>query len=363
MKQLIVFFFSMAFISSLATAQFVTTPPASKKAAVMEDIGLTTVKIKYNRPGVKGREGQVYGDNGLVPYNEGQPFPWRAGANENTVMYFEDDVTIEGQPLAAGKYGFHIIPAEEEWTLIFSNNHWSWGSFNYDPAEDALRVSVKPKELDESVEWLEYRFVNQTDNSADIEMRWEKKKIQFTVGVDVHALAMASIEQELDDMKGFTWQGWNSAAQYTLSAGKDLDKGLAWAERAVSGGFGAQKNFTTLKTKADILAAMGKEEKASAVMEEALPLANMTEMHFYGRQLIQENEPEKAMKIFKMNREKHPEDNFTTLVGLARGHMATGNYKEASKYFRKAAPNAPQGQQQIYEGLAKQCEEKMEKGG
>ena len=122
------------------------------------------------------------------------------------------------------------------------------------------------------------------------------------------------------------------------------------------------KNFPTLSTKAQILEKLGRIAEANTVMEKAIPLATMTELHFYGRSLIQQDKPEEAMKVFKMNREKNPEDNFTTLVGLARGNMALGNYKDAAGYFRKAAPNAPQGQQQIYEGLAKQCEEKMNKG-
>ena len=137
-----------------------------------------------------------------------------------------------------------------------------------------------------------------------------------------------------------------------------METALAWADNAVNN----TKNFPTLSTKAQILEKLGRTADAKTTMEEALPLATMTELHFYGRALIQQEKPEEAMKIFKMNREKNPDDQFTTLVGLARGNMALGNYKEAASYFKKAAPNAPQGQQQFYEGLAKQCEEKMTKG-
>ncbi|MCB0581613.1 MAG: DUF2911 domain-containing protein [Phaeodactylibacter sp.] len=356
MMRIIIFLFALALAGHTAQAQFVTTPPASKKAMVAEWIGLTKVKIEYHRPGVKGREGEVYGENAVVPY--GASMPWRAGADENTTMYFEHDVTINGQPLAAGKYGFHILPTAGEWTLIFSKNNWSWGSYNYDQSEDALRVKAKPADLPESVEWLEYRFVNQTDNSADIELRWEKKKVQFTVATDVYAVTRASMEAELDGMLGFTWQGWNSAANYLLTADKDMETALAWADNAVNN----TKNFSTLSTKAQILEKLNRTADAKTAMEEAVPLATMTELHFYARSLIQQEKPEEAMKIFRMNREKNPNDNFTTLVGLARGNMALGNYKDAANYFRKAAPNAPQGQQEIYEGLAKQCEEKMTKG-
>lgn len=361
MKKITLILLAVAFLCSLSNAQFVNTPPASKKAAVTEYIGLTKVYISYHRPGVKGREGNLYGNPNLIPF-DGQPFPWRAGANENTVMYFGDDVKINGESLPAGKYGFHVIPSESnDWTLIFSKNNWSWGSFNYDQSEDALRVGATAGDC-EMTEWLTYEFVNQTDNSVDIVLSWEKRNVRFTVEADVHAVTMKSIEGELDGLKGFSWQGINSAAAYTLTAEKDLEKGLAWAEQSSGNGFGAQKNFTTLYTKSQILAKMGKEEEATAAMNEALPLATMTELHFYGRSLIQQKKPKKAMEIFEMNAKNNPDDNFTTLVGLARGNMAMENYVMAAKYFKKAAPNAPQGQESAYLDLAKKCEEKATKG-
>ena len=93
----------------------------------------------------------------------GVPIPWRGGANENTTISFSTDVTIEGKPLAAGTYGLHFIPAEKEWIVIFSKNFTSWGSFSYDPKEDALRVTVKPQTA-EMEEYLKYEFENpQTD--------------------------------------------------------------------------------------------------------------------------------------------------------------------------------------------------------
>ncbi|HFB99679.1 MAG TPA: DUF2911 domain-containing protein, partial [Phaeodactylibacter sp.] len=118
MKKLLVFLFLFNAIQ-IGIAQNVTTPPVSPKASVSEWIGLTKVTIDYNRPGVKGRK--IAGN--LIPYDKGTPMPWRAGANENTTFTFADDVKIEGQNLAAGKYGFHVIASETEWILIFSNDN------------------------------------------------------------------------------------------------------------------------------------------------------------------------------------------------------------------------------------------------
>ncbi len=145
------------------SAQLTTTPSGgNKKAMVGEQIGLTKVEINYDRPGVKGREGKIYGTgivhNGFIDQQFGpaKAAPWRAGANENTTIEFSTDVTIEGKPLKAGKYGLFLAYDPNASTLIFSKNTISWGSYFYNPEEDALRVTIKPVALDRSVELLIY---------------------------------------------------------------------------------------------------------------------------------------------------------------------------------------------------------------
>ncbi|MFZ2900895.1 MAG: DUF2911 domain-containing protein [Saprospiraceae bacterium] len=361
MKKILPFFaLSCLFLATQLQAQPVELPPVSKKAMVAEWIGLTKVQIDYHRPGVKGREGKIFGDGGVVPIDGGDPYPWRAGADENTKITFEDNVLIEGKPLKAGTYGFHIALFQDYWVLIFSNNSWSWGSYFYDSREEALRVSVIPQTC-EPVEWLEYRFVNQTGNSADIELSWERKKVRFKVETDLHAVTMNRIEKELDGLKGFSWEGWNSAAQYCLQAGKDLEKGLEWANVSLNPNQGGERNFTTLSTKAQLLEKLGRGKEGKPLMEEALNTGTMRELHFYARTLIDDGKAEEALKVFELNRVRNPLDTFTTYVGLGRGYMAVGRYKEAADYFKMAAPNAPSGQERFYEDLAKQCEEKLKK--
>src|SRR5688572_7868106 len=138
-------------LCATASAQ-ITTPPSgdNQKSSVTQYIGLVKVTIDYNSPDVhapngEDRTGKIWGT--LVPFGMiDDPFgtctecPWRAGANENTVFSVSHDVTIEGQPLPAGRYGLHMVAGPEEWTLIFSKNADSWGSYYYDAAEDALRV-------------------------------------------------------------------------------------------------------------------------------------------------------------------------------------------------------------------------------
>lgn len=146
----------------------------SPKASVMQIVGLTEVKIDYNRPGVKKRT--IWGD--LVPYNK----VWRAGANEATTISFSSDVLVEGKKLPAGTYSFFVIPNKDEWTLIFNKVSEQWGAFEYNEAEDALRVTVKPKSNDFE-EWLTYSFNNYDakSQSAVINLEWEKLKVPFKV--------------------------------------------------------------------------------------------------------------------------------------------------------------------------------------
>lgn len=328
------------------TAQNLTTPPngGNKKASVSERIGITDVTINYDRPGVKGREGKVW--NNLVHtgftdlgFGTSKAAPWRAGANENTTITFSTDVMVERKPLQAGTYGFFVAMGNGDATLIFSNNTSSWGSFFYDPKEDALRVTVKTGPLNESVEWLKYEFMNETDSSAVIALMWEKLKIPFEVEVDYVKTQLAMFRNELRSDKGFTPDTWVQAAQFAAS-NNDLEDALQWSDYSINGVFVGQKNFKTLSTKAMILQKQGKNTEADAAMKEALPFGNMIELHQYGRQLITEKKPKEALDVFKMNAQKNP-NVFTTNVGLARGYSATGDYKNALKYAKLALPLSP----------------------
>src|SRR5688572_5521639 len=108
--------------------------------------------------------------------------PWRAGANENTVFTVSHDVMVEGKPLPAGKYGLHMIADPNEWTVIFSNNSTSWGSYYYDEKEDALRVKVKPAK-NEYHEWLTYEFTDRGKEKTTVALMWEDLKVPFTISV------------------------------------------------------------------------------------------------------------------------------------------------------------------------------------
>lgn len=328
------------------TAQDLTIPPngGNKKASVSERVGITDVTIHYDRPGVKGREGKIWGTLVQPGFNDlgfgtSKAAPWRAGANENTTFTFSTDVMVEGKPLPAGTYGFSIATGNGDATLIFSNNSTSWGSFFYDPKDDALRVNVKTVPLNESVEWLKYEFQNETDTSAVIALKWEKLEIPFTIAVDYVKTQLAMFKNELRSSKGFNPDAWVQAAQFAAQH-DDMEDALQWSDYSINGAFIGQKNFKTLSTKAMILQKQGKSAEANALMKEALPLGSIIDLHQYGRQLISQKKPKDAMEVFKLNAQKNP-GVFTTDMGLARGYSANGDFKNALKYAKLAQPLAP----------------------
>lgn len=353
MKKLLLITVTFILSSAVFTQIPLTVLPSggNKKAMVGEQIGLTKVLINYDRPGVKGREGKVWGQ--LVPagfvnqgFGNSIAAPWRAGANENTTIEFSTDVKIEGKNLAAGKYGFFIAYDPGECTIIFSKNSSSWGSFYYNEQEDALRVKVKPTALDKSVEWLKYEFTNETENSATISLLWEKLSVSFNVEVDYIKTQLDLFRKELRTEKGFIWQSWAQAADWCLQRNVNLDEALLWADSATSAGFEGDKSFRAWTTKAQILEKLGKANEAAAVMKKAMPIATMAEVHQYGKQLLAQKKNKEALEVFKSNFNKYPNE-FTTLIGLVRGYSANGDYSTALKYAGQALPLAPDSNNKI----------------
>ena len=329
---------------SFAQILFTMADGGNKKATVTERIGLTDVTLHYDRPAVKGREGKIWGQ--LVPYGftdqgfgTSRAAPWRAGANENTTISFSTDVMVEGKPLAAGTYGLFLAMEQGSATVIFSNNSTSWGSFFYDPKEDALRVNVKTMALTESAERMKFEFMDEKENSATIALLWEKLKIPITVEVDYVKIQLQSFRNELRSAKGFRWEAWLEAVNFCVQRNTNLEEALQWSDYAISGPFIGQKNFRTLSAKASVLNKLGRTTEADSLLKAAMPLATMQELHNYGRQLLRDKKTVQALEAFKLNAQKNP-NVFTTNMGLMRGYSANGDFKNALKYAKAAQPQA-----------------------
>ncbi|PWT99333.1 MAG: hypothetical protein C5B52_10770 [Bacteroidetes bacterium] len=346
-----VFIFFLQFLLGISgIAQLKSLPRGgNKRAMVSEEIGITNVSINYSRPGVKHREGHIWGE--LIPtgfsqlgYGAKNPAPWRAGANENTIIEFSTDVKVEGKELPAGRYGFFVAYNPDECMLIFSKNSTSWGNFFYDSTEDALRVKVKPVKMDKSVEWLKYEFADQTSSTATVQLQWEQLMIPFTISVDVVKTQIASFRKELRGDKALPgyWQPWNQAAAYCLANHTNLEEALSWADSATSSIFGGTRNFESWQTRAAILDTMGRKSEAKEALKTAFLYIDDLQGYLYGCNLVNAKRPQEAFEVFKMIYDKFPNTLFTN-IGMATGYSALGDYKKALEWALKARPQARGG--------------------
>lgn len=312
----------------------------SVKGWAGEKIGITDVTIHYGRPGVRGREGKIWGtlvhEGFMDDASFGKPIkmPWRAGANENTTIEFSTDVMVEGKPLKAGKYGLHMAYGPQETIVIFSKSTEGWGSYFYDEADDALRVKVKPQPQDNMTERLTYRFSNETDSSAEVAVVWEKLAIPFTISTELRKLQLASIEREMKGTKTFNPNTYVEAASYYLENNMKLDEALQYAQSASR----IVPTFFTYNIQRQILNKLNRKKEADSLMAAMVPKFSVQELNTYGRTLLREKEYKKAYQIMKMNYAKAP-DNYVTCVGMMRGCSANGDYKKAIEYGNKAKAN------------------------
>lgn len=298
-------------------------PEASPAATVSQTIGLTDVTVVYHRPAVANRA--VWGK--LVPYGE----PWRAGANENTTIQLSSDVKIGGKPLKAGTYGLHVLPTQKDWTIMFSTMSTAWGSFSYDPKEDALRVTVTPKTVANSQERLSYRFDDPSDTKATLVLAWEKLEVPIAIEVETPKIVMASLRQQLRGSVGFTWQGYVQAAGYALRIGA-IDDASKWIDRSLQ----ISTTYQNLTLKAQILEKQGKAKDAADVRTKAQALATESDLNQAGYRLISEHKLDDAIKVFQANAERFP-DSWNAQDSLGEALAQKGDKAGAIAAYTKAS--------------------------
>ena len=303
-KILTVLFTAALFIPALAQRPLTVLPSGgNKKASVTERVGLTDVTIRYDRPGVKGREGKIWG--AVVPYGFNAfnmmagklTSPWRAGANEATTISFEHDVKVEGKDLKAGTYALFMGMGKDTVTIIFSKEVEAWGTFFYKPENDVLRIYVKPATLENSVERLKYEFIEQQEKSCVVTMQWEKLMVPFKVEADVENIVLNRIREQLIGPKGFVSGNLVQIARYYFSKNTNLEEALSWAQRAVTGLPFGQSNYETVRTLAIGYEKLNRFPQADSVMNTALLYASIGQYTGYSRNMITMKRSERAVEV------------------------------------------------------------------
>lgn len=230
-------------------------PRLSPSASVTQVVGITEIAITYARPSVKERT--IWGE--LVPYDE----VWRAGANEATTFAVTNDVTVEGKPLAAGQYSLFTIPGKDKWTIIFNKVAEQWGAYQYDAAQDALRVEVQPVPAP-FTELHTFRIDDVTSTSARVVVHWEKLEVSFGVEIDTPKLAYERALKESAENAEAAF-GW---ARYFYAENVHTEKALEWVDAAVE----ARPSYWTLSAQARLQQRVGKVDEAKATAQKAIGL-------------------------------------------------------------------------------------------
>jgi tetratricopeptide (TPR) repeat protein len=318
-------------------------PPSggNPRATISEEVGITSITIKYSRPDVNGREGKIWGT--LITYGftsqnlntNKNDMPWRAGANETTTITFEHDLKVEGKDIKAGTYGLYMAVYPDKATVIFSKQADNWGSFFYEEKNDVLRVDVKPVALDKSVEWLKYEFIEQREKYCVIALQWEKLSIPFRVDVDVDNIVLARMRDQVAGQRGFNPLLLTAAANYFINKNIDLDEALAWSQRAAS-----FKSFSTLNTLGTAYTKLNRLKEADSTMNEALVFAVPGQFQAYGRSLVTAKRLDRWMEVLNAAQKKNG-DVFMVNAGYMSYYSAKGDFKKALDYANKALAQAP----------------------
>ncbi|WP_298556373.1 DUF2911 domain-containing protein [uncultured Algibacter sp.] len=273
MKKLLVLFLMCTTIYSV-NAQ-IETPQPSPLAKLEQKVGLTDITIEYSRPGVKGRK--IFGE--LEPYGT----IWRTGANKNTIITFSDDVKIAGQDVKAGAYAiFTKLNSATSWDVMFYANTENWGvpsPKKWDDSKVVATANVKVEKIPFNVETFAMDINNIKNDSAVLELIWEKSyaAIPFTVPTD--AKVTANIKKV---MNGPAAADFYSAAVYNLESGGDIAKAVIWIDKAVDMSK-AKPKFWWIHQQALIHAKAGNKKFAIAAAKSSLALAKEAKYGAYIR--------------------------------------------------------------------------------
>ncbi len=341
MKRAVFYTLLFTLISNLSYGQFHTMkiPMSSPKVSETQRLGITDITISYSSPALRNRD--VW--NNIIPLG-GDPIDWRAGANMSTTMEFTTDVLIEGQALKAGRYGFHIIPENDNYTLLFVQPADQWGSYYLDVDKDTVLKVTVASESCPKTEQLDYEFLNRTENSLVIGLEWDEKRIPFKVEVDLNSTVVDSFREELRGINTYHWQAWNDAALWCLNHNTNLEEALSWVNRSIEGGYGgfaADKNVTNLSTKIRLLKRLDQEETLNLVIDETMRMSlNEHDANEFNIFLLRLGSYENALSYSNSSLKSYPEA-WSIILNRSIANYFLGNSKAALKDMSKVKQMAP----------------------
>lgn len=339
----------LAFLLAILTthnvcAQFhtLTMPRQSPAASLQQQVGVTFIEISYCSPAARNRD--VWNNPNVIP-QKGDPIAWRAGANENTTIAFDTDVQINGQHLAKGSYGFHIIPNGHSHTLLFSEKDNLWGSYYLDLDKDvALKVSVTDSSI-AYTEFLQFTVLDRSANSCDFGLAWGDRIIPFTISVNLEQTAVEKWRYELSGDNTYQWEAWNDAASWCLQHNTNLQEALDWVNRSINGGYGgfaAYQSFVNLSTKIELLDALDRKDELTELLQYVKHQDfSIDEAHYMIASLFHIGSDAEAKYIIKKGLKSYKDDwGLHLYLGVSNYYL--GDQKAAFKAFEKCKSLCPE---------------------
>jgi hypothetical protein len=234
-------------------------PAPSPACTLKQRVGLTDIEIVYSRPGVKDRT--IFGS--LVPYGQ----VWRTGANSATKITFSTPVKLNGTDIPAGTYALFTIPGEDEWTIIINKGAAQWGAFQYDEKADVARFKATPVTLSKPMETFVIEFTDIRDESARLNLVWDKTLVPIKFEVDLTSQLVPQIEALM--ASDAQQKPYYQAAMFYYDHGQDLQKASKWVDAAIA----EREAHYIVYLKAKILAKLGDKDGAIAAAKRSSELA------------------------------------------------------------------------------------------
>ncbi len=255
MKKTILFLYALL-IAGISIGQ--DLPRTSPSANVEQKVGLTWVTVSYARPSAKERT--IWGS--LVPYDT----IWRTGANEPTIIIFDDDVLVGQKKVLSGQYAVFSIPEKDALRFVLNSNTAQWGSFDYDPEENVLEFFAAAKKIPYS-EYLTISFEGATEDSANLCISWAERQFCMPIKANIEKKALKNIEEAIRFSEPTDPTVMINAVNYTIQSGHLKEYAKNWATEALTR---SNRSWQALLVNANLSANQKNFKEAIIMGKEAL---------------------------------------------------------------------------------------------
>jgi hypothetical protein len=252
------------------SAQQLKVPAPSPLQSIKQAFALSEINLEYSRPSAKGRV--VFGD--VVPFGK----IWRTGANASTKISFGEDVKVEGNAVTSGTYALYTVPNKDSWeVMLYKDLSLGGNTAEYKKENEVLHFTVKPSVMNDKVETMTFDIADVTPTTANVQLKWEKTRISFSVQADIDTKIMKNIETSvINDNRPYF-----QAASYYYDTNKDLIKAGEWIDKGIAAN---PKAYWMYMLKAKIQAKQNEKQAAVATAQQVLSLATEAKNDDYVKQ-------------------------------------------------------------------------------